>query len=642
MVAHADDVAEQVSSAGAETNYRRLCLPCHGSTGAGDGPAAPWLWPRPRDFTKAQYKWRSTQSGAVPTQHDLERTIRWGIPSTSMHGFGDVLSTNEIAALAKRLIEYAPQKFATPPPIIELTAGPVSDSVVAQGKKLYVELGCDKCHGKDGRGKGPAATGLTNPDDSPAVVYDLRAEPFHRPRGPSDDSVEMIARSLATGLSGTPMPSFLDAASPEKLWAVAAYVDSIAARAEAQVNRSTSIAPQAAEADEVESGYWPGTPTDPSAAIWGHPIALMGEPPAQLAPAQASLSVNQCARCHAAQYRDWRQTIHGHAMSPGIVAQLIEIEHDTKIDNAKFVEGCLRCHAPLSEQQAVLRPERIAKNKHGPDYLANSAFDPGLQAEAISCAACHVREWNRHGPPKRGTQSLIPSPSYPLQSSDFYERSDFCLACHQLTPSNLLGDKPLLNTYVEWLASPYFARGIQCQHCHMPNREHTWKGIHDPQTFRQGIEVAAQATKQQGLSTVSVRVRNVGAGHYLPTTPTPAAFVDIELLDRVGRPIPGAKKSGRIGRHIRYDDQWVEVEDTRIPPGETFDLGGSWRGAGDASELLVTIRVEPDEYYERFYRDALEGELTERQRTLYRQALARAEGSHYIALTRRFPIKEKQ
>src|SRR5690606_8107556 len=42
-------------TAAAVRHYQTLCLPCHGSAGAGDGPAAPWLWPRPRDFTRAEY-----------------------------------------------------------------------------------------------------------------------------------------------------------------------------------------------------------------------------------------------------------------------------------------------------------------------------------------------------------------------------------------------------------------------------------------------------------------------------------------------------------------------------------------------------------------------------------------------------------
>jgi mono/diheme cytochrome c family protein len=33
--------------------YRRYCASCHGPNGAGDGPAAKWLEPRPADLTRS-------------------------------------------------------------------------------------------------------------------------------------------------------------------------------------------------------------------------------------------------------------------------------------------------------------------------------------------------------------------------------------------------------------------------------------------------------------------------------------------------------------------------------------------------------------------------------------------------------------
>ena len=136
--------------------------------------------------------------------------------------------------------------------------------------------------------------------------------------------------------------------------------------------------------------------------------------------------------------------------------------------------------------------------------------------------------------------------------------------------------KPLLNTYKEWLESPYMARGIQCQHCHMPERAHTWKGVHDPDTFRQGIRVEAIAARgKTGVVSVRARLWNQGAGHMLPTTSTPAAWLDVALVDRKGVTIRGATASMRIGRDLQSKDgEWVEVEDTRVPPGEHVELAG--------------------------------------------------------------------
>ena len=93
--------------------YDRYCLACHGNDGDGRGPAAPWLWPRPLDFTRGEYKWRSTPVGVAPRDEDLAATIRWGVSGTSMPRFGDSLGEGEIAALIDVLHGFAPEAFET-------------------------------------------------------------------------------------------------------------------------------------------------------------------------------------------------------------------------------------------------------------------------------------------------------------------------------------------------------------------------------------------------------------------------------------------------------------------------------------------------------------------------------------------------
>src|SRR3972149_320874 len=43
--------------------YFRKCVWCHGSEGAGDGPGADRLWPRPRNFNQGTFKDGHTGSG---------------------------------------------------------------------------------------------------------------------------------------------------------------------------------------------------------------------------------------------------------------------------------------------------------------------------------------------------------------------------------------------------------------------------------------------------------------------------------------------------------------------------------------------------------------------------------------------------
>ena len=311
--------------------------------------------------------------------------------------------------------------------------------------------------------------------------------------------------------------------------------------------------------------------------------------------------------------------MHASAAQLGLPAR--ELDHALDGD-----ANCNRCHTPLAEQQS------------------GAGFDAALRNEGVTCAACHVRNWVRRGPPRRAP-TLLSAPGYPLVEMPIYERSDFCMSCHQLPPRTALNGKPLLNTYKEWLEGPYMRRGVQCQHCHMPAREHTWLGIHDPETFRQGIKVEAIAARN-GNGAVSVRARlwNAGAGHMLPTTPTPAAWLEIDLVDARGALIKGAHAEQRIGRKIRPSGgDFVEDEDTRVPPGGSIEVAGAWKNGrvAEATHARITVRVHPDDYYEALYRRRLAALLPGATRTLYEEALARGVANRYVAETRLVAIDGK-
>ena len=100
---------------------------------------------------------------------------------------------------------------------------------------------------------------------------------------------------------------------------------------------------------------------------------------------------------------------------------------------------------------------------------------------------------------------------------------------------------------------------------------------------------------------------NVGAGHYLPTTPTPAVHVTIELLDDSGAAI--ARSVDTIKRGIHHDGKaWHETSDTRIPPGEKRSIARAWKSSA-ATRARVTIEVHPDAFYETIYTQRLAGPL---------------------------------
>jgi len=609
--------------------YARYCLACHGVAGDGGGPAAPWLLPRPRDFTRGDFKWRTTRLLEAPTTEDLATTIRYGAAGTSMPGFDGILDDAKIAAVISVVVGFAPPR-AVAPGIPAPAPPPVTADTIARGRAAFTELGCVGCHGPDAHGDGPGAPNLYA-NGRPNPPYDQTIQPIRRPRASEDPDVVRAAlwASISYGLAGTPMPMIPRGTDPATVWALVDFIDSNRFKGAASPLLSAS-AIAADRTDQTPAVTWAGRGAADEAEVWGGPIAAQGDPPAALAPAEASLSSQQCARCHAKQAREWRGSLHAHASSPGLYAQIIHPTPDAP--TWADVESCQRCHAPLAEQLPVAR---------GTDD-DNPAYDAGLRDEGLTCAGCHVRAWTRRGPP-RVASSLIAVDTYPLVTLDLYERSDFCLPCHQLPARLAVAGRPLLDTYREWLDGPYMRRGVQCQHCHMPNREHTWKGVHDPDTFRQGIAITATATRGAGGAiTATAALRNVGAGHYLPTTPTPAAWLRLELLDRAGRALPGTRHERRIGRAIRYTARgWRQLEDTRVPPGDSIELAAAIDDAAarGAAQLEVTVIVHPDDYYEGFYAQHLAGTLADDVRALYEAAARRAAASHYEAYRGRFPIR---
>src|SRR5271170_8172960 len=64
--------------------YQRYCIFCHGAYGDGRGESAPYLDPKPRDFTKGAFKCRSTPSGSLPLDSDLYDTITRGMYASGM------------------------------------------------------------------------------------------------------------------------------------------------------------------------------------------------------------------------------------------------------------------------------------------------------------------------------------------------------------------------------------------------------------------------------------------------------------------------------------------------------------------------------------------------------------------------------
>jgi len=377
---------------------------------------------------------------------------------------------------------------------------------------------------------------------------------------------------------------------------------------------------------------------------WQRPIPLQGPVPANYSALEASLKPESCGSCHKKQYADWKESLHSRAMGPGPWGQIVDMVSNSP-DEALL---CMTCHAPLSEQLPVLA--KVAANGDT-TYEANPHLDKELQLKGITCAACHVRQHQRFGPPKAdGPNATKYPPEMPnhdgAKRTPYFDRAEFCKDCHQFDPENslLVNGKPLQDTYREWQNSMWAKDGVACQDCHMSSRRHLWKGIHDKEWVRGGVQVAAQLRPQRAKDnvTVEVNVVNSAVGHRFPTYITPKVFVRAALLDSHDEMLPGTEKEYIIGRDVRFEDgEWKEFFDTRIAPGKTFAEKFQWELPPNAAKVRVWIEVHPDHFYHvYFYPDHLKRQdLSAAGRQLIEKALAESGKTPYTLFEEFLPLQ---
>ena len=239
--------------------YQDRCASCHGKTGHGDGEYAALLTPRPRDFTAGRFKFRTTETGSLPTDDDLAKTIGDGLHGSSMPSWKPFLSAEQIRALVAQVKTFSP-RFASehPQPIVTGQELPDTPENIDAGRAVYEALKCSACHGTDGRGAGAIAHDLKDDWGRPTRSTDL-SEPWTF-RGGS--TVRDIFLRFRTGMNGTPMPSFLGAATEPQLWQLAAYVKSLGRKPVWEMKDAGEIAAlyrdqqQAAAADRVRHGEY--------------------------------------------------------------------------------------------------------------------------------------------------------------------------------------------------------------------------------------------------------------------------------------------------------------------------------------------------------------------------------------------------
>jgi len=227
------------------TLYEVQCLHCHGADGHGDTYTARLLHPAPRDFSLGVIKFTSTPSDLPPRQADLERTLQDGLDSTSMSSFANLSDQErqDLAAYVMQLLirgavfteasgqleQLAPaaalaqaitaeadrwQRAAASP--LEPPARPqLQDPAVGAALFRDPAVGCVVCHGE-------------NPLPLPDIWgQNTRARDLHD--GPllgGSRAVDLYWR-ISSGIKGTPMPAMETHLSPDQIWSLVHYVQSL-------------------------------------------------------------------------------------------------------------------------------------------------------------------------------------------------------------------------------------------------------------------------------------------------------------------------------------------------------------------------------------------------------------------------------
>lgn len=258
-----DEIQAQRVKLSATESYQFRCAVCHGEEGAGDGPAAEFLYPKPRDFTLGLFKYKTSPGTLPPRDEDLVTAIKHGLEGTGMPGWKAVLSDDEIKALiavvkgfditATWAPEDAPDDaFDDAGRYVKKDVRVITESEAVDGQvpyslesvargKIVFEENCIECHGQEGRGNITSAKRLKDDWGERIWPRDL-TKPWtwrvtnvvSEDTGSRDEIIRKIYQRLTIGIPGTPMPAHRaveegdeDPVTLEDRWHVANYAYSL-------------------------------------------------------------------------------------------------------------------------------------------------------------------------------------------------------------------------------------------------------------------------------------------------------------------------------------------------------------------------------------------------------------------------------
>lgn len=226
-----------------ETLYQKQCASCHGVFGAGDGKAAYLLYPKPRNFTRGEFRMISS-SEMQPTDSDFFKIISRGMPGSAMPSWEHlpeeerwafVYYVRYLTELGKKVgsgqikeeelkkgLNWAQKRDLAvskldPASVIQIPQVPqMTQESLTRGRDLFVK-GCASCHGLQGKGDGQMM--MKDSFGIPIRPRDLTTGIFK-----GESTPQALYFRIALGLPGSPMPSYKDAFTEDQIWDLVHYV----------------------------------------------------------------------------------------------------------------------------------------------------------------------------------------------------------------------------------------------------------------------------------------------------------------------------------------------------------------------------------------------------------------------------------
>jgi hypothetical protein len=351
------------------------------------------------------------------------------------------------------------------------------------------------------------------------------------------------------------------------------------------------------------------------------------------------IAADTCGGCHTDIYAQWENSMH-HLSHTDTVYKAVSdyLRQGLKDpDEIEEAESCVKCHTPVGVITGYPTKSSDDRTKI-----------PELAQMGIQCDYCHsattaykmynngliIEPGNGEDDPgvKRGPFEDSESDFHETAYSEFHTNSEICGTCHDV--KHVVFETDLETTYTEWKNGPYYSddpqKRITCQGCHMyqrpdvpatgstarpanpgqasddgPEREHIFthyfvganaylpKLNGDLEKSQMAIlrlqNSAALAidTQQLDQGKLVIEVKNIGAGHYLPTglTDVRQMWLEIVVQDKKGKTV----FTSGVPDKNQYLPEDAIIYHTVFGDGN----GNPVYNAAKAREILIDKRIPP-------------------------------------------------